>query len=152
MASSFLLQVGLGSSNGVATFLKANKPGIQSMTALGAGEAGHLYSNTGFQAAVLTLPALMAIHGHDHIDLLKVDIEGIEFLVCSTPEFLNALPRVGQIIYEFHERLIKNPWGKKNRCIKRLADRGFTMVNKTETEEYVFSRVSPGAKVVRWSP
>jgi len=47
-----------------------------------------------------TLPRLMADHGLDRIDLLKMDCEGAEWDILPAAE--DVLPRVRQICMEFH--------------------------------------------------
>jgi FkbM family methyltransferase len=52
----------------------------------------------------LSLPTLMKKHGHDHIDLLKMDIEGFEYGVLD--QILSQGICVRQICVEFHHFLL----------------------------------------------
>jgi FkbM family methyltransferase len=57
----------------------------------------------GDQLRVARLRSLMRDHGHDHIDVLKVDIEGSEYDVLS--DMLASDIRPSQILVEYHDRL-----------------------------------------------
>lgn len=73
-ASFSFMQLGLGASNGVVSFFRSRQPGIGSMTSIKPQDVKWWkYQTSGFQAAVLTLPTIMAALKHDHIDLLKVN-------------------------------------------------------------------------------
>lgn len=78
---------------------------------------------------------------------VQVDVEGVEFDVCDSEDFLASLDRVGQIIYEFHTRLLKKPKGRKERCVEALAQKGFRLLMRTQGEEYVFARVTQDAVI-----
>jgi FkbM family methyltransferase len=54
------------------------------------------------QGEVRTLDTLMAMLGHRHIDLLKIDIEGAEYDVID--QVVNAGTPVSQLLVEFHHR------------------------------------------------
>jgi FkbM family methyltransferase len=57
----------------------------------------------GHAVAAITVDRLMSDHGIDHIDILKVDIEGAEKEVFA--ETSAWIDRVGSMIVELHERL-----------------------------------------------
>lgn len=52
-----------------------------------------------FEGEVRTVPSVMASHGHDHLDLLKMDIEGAALPVME--HLLDAGVRPSQIVVEF---------------------------------------------------
>lgn len=51
-------------------------------------------TNDYFEAELRTLPGLMADHGHDRVDLLKIDIEGAEYEVVEHLVADSVLPRI----------------------------------------------------------
>jgi FkbM family methyltransferase len=53
----------------------------------------------------LTIPAVMEMAGVDHIDILKLDIEGAELRLFSSPDVHTWLSRVSILILELHDRL-----------------------------------------------
>ena len=56
-----------------------------------------------------TIERIAEKHGHKFIDILKMDIEGSEFVVFDSLDFKKI--EFGQILVEFHERFLEN--GKK---------------------------------------
>ncbi|MEN9282522.1 MAG: hypothetical protein RLZZ179_15 [Verrucomicrobiota bacterium] len=55
-----------------------------------------------FLAECATLGEIMCRNGHDHIDVLKVDIEGAEYSAFGAGEGLDNLRRTHQLLIEFH--------------------------------------------------
>ena len=51
-----------------------------------------------------TLLEVMQINQHDHLDLLKIDIEGAEYEVLD--QIINQSISINQIVVEFHPHLI----------------------------------------------
>lgn len=69
-----------------------------------------------------SLSTLMRERGHDHIDLLKMDIEGAEYRIIN--QILdNAIP-IGWICVEFDQPV---PIATTRRMLTRLADNGFVL-------------------------
>lgn len=149
-------QLGLGASDGVAAFLRSRNPKIQSMTALGAGDVTANYKDSGFQAAVLRLRTFLCMHGHAWLDVLKMDVEGVEMDVCAPGDGAagdyfgpgGALP-ADQVLIEFHERMIKGGNARKGACIRALKAQGFVLVHiSPNKQELSFARMAKGAEVV----
>jgi FkbM family methyltransferase len=75
----------------------------------------------------IDLPTLMERHGIDHIDLLKIDIEGAEIAMLeSCPD--EVLMKIGQITAEFHDFCGLVPNADVERVISRLQQLGFGYV------------------------
>lgn len=59
-------------------------------------------SGSSFMAECATLGQIMRRNGHDHIDVLKVDIEGAEYSALGTGDGLDCLRHTHQLLIEFH--------------------------------------------------
>jgi FkbM family methyltransferase len=81
-------------------------------------------TTSGFTATCRTLPSVMRELGHDHIDLLKLDIEGAEYPVLESVIDGTVRPRV--LCVEFH----KHDWriGQMVQTVRRLQGIGYTAV------------------------
>jgi FkbM family methyltransferase len=53
----------------------------------------------------MTVPEIMEMAGTDHIDVLKIDIEGAELRLFSSPDCHKWLSAVSVLIVELHDRL-----------------------------------------------
>ncbi|HEU4460120.1 MAG TPA: FkbM family methyltransferase [Methylibium sp.] len=66
-------------------------------------ESRHSGAGTVHAVPALTMATLMRRHGIEHIDVLKLDIEGAEYeVLASAPEWID---RVDTVVAELHERL-----------------------------------------------
>lgn len=90
--------IGLADLDGVYSFEEPNNPEQGCYRISGAPSA----DGSGFPC--LSLRTLMGKHGHDHIDLLKIDIEGAEYGVLKQI-CMERLP-VKQICVEFHHSIV----------------------------------------------
>jgi FkbM family methyltransferase len=70
---------------------------------------------------VITLERLFNQYNLEHVDILKVDVEGEEFNIFSHSSFDAIAPKVKTIITEYHSWTNNNPVQLKN----MLTDRGF---------------------------
>jgi len=93
-----------------------------------------LHSVTGFKNKTSTLLpgktliGLMRMHQHQHIDILKLDIEGSEFAIVSS--WLEVkLPPVCQILVELHDRLFEGGLDLSKELFKSLKILGFTPID-----------------------
>ena len=91
-----VLNVALGAHEGRATFhLREN---LESSSLAGSSAD----SVSAVEVETISLPTLMRRIGTEHLDLLKLDIEGAEFeLIDATPD--EVWRRVSQITVEFHD-------------------------------------------------
>lgn len=77
----------------------------------------------------LSLATLMQRHGHDHIDLLKLDIEGPEYVVID--DLLDRKLDIRQICVEYHHGML--PGFTRSQTIKsllRLLKNGYRLIHK----------------------
>jgi FkbM family methyltransferase len=65
-----------------------------------------------FLAECATLSEIVRRHGHEKIDVLKIDIEGAEYSALGTAEGLAVLMRTHQLLIEFHHWM--HPFGVKD--------------------------------------
>lgn len=80
------------------------------------------------QADVIEVPAfsltsIIGKLGHDHIDLLKMDIEGAEYEVLEGLLRSPVLPT--QLLVEFHHRFVEDGLAKTYDIIRRLREAGY---------------------------
>ena len=81
---------------------------------------------------------LMARHGHDHIDLLKMDIEGFEYEVID--HIFEKQITLRQLCVEFHDRFRLGPKAHSSRSIRMLRELGFTLIHKHRAD-YTFCKL-----------
>jgi FkbM family methyltransferase len=60
----------------------------------------------GVDVSALTVPEIMEMAGTDHIDILKIDVEGAERRLFSSPDCHKWLSKVSVLIVELHDRLL----------------------------------------------
>ena len=78
--------------------------------------------------------------GHNHIDLLKMDIEGAEYEVLD--EILRHELPVRQILVEFHHRFPGIGIGRTLDTVKRLRDAGYKLFHVSPwCEEFAFLKI-----------
>lgn len=79
------------------------------------------------------LETLMKKFGYDHLDILKMDVEGSEFL--ALPEILKSGVKFDQLCMETHARMFPDSVDKI-RWIKRLLnENGYLMISNAATEQ-----------------
>jgi FkbM family methyltransferase len=67
------------------------------------------------------LNTLLDLHSLTHVDFLKLDIEGSEFEVLASDEFMKAAPKIDCIMGEIHEWVGRNP----RQCVQSMEEAGF---------------------------
>lgn len=72
---------------------------------------------------------------HTQIDVLKMDIEGAEYIVLN--QILESQISVGQILIEFHERFFDNGRIKSIEAIEKLKSHGFEIFGVSDTYEEI---------------
>jgi FkbM family methyltransferase len=94
------------------------------------------------EVQVRTLPAVMLELGHDHIDLLKMDIEGAEYPVIEN--LVREKVEIRQLLVEFHhhDRHTDGMSAERTKAaVQRLNRAGFKIFHVTPRgEEYSFIR------------
>ena len=76
---------------------------------------------------VMRLSTAMQVQGHDHIDLLKMDIEGAEYAVIE--EIVQEKIPVSQFLVEFHHRLSSFGIINTRRAINQLEEYGMRIAH-----------------------
>ena len=121
---------GLSDNDGIQKFyLPKNKDYVS-------GSAVYNYSvdwNDYIEVKMYTLKKIMELLGHNHIDLLKLDIEGSEFAVL--PQLLKDQIAIDQICVELHDRLIENGEEKRKELLALLRTNGYILVGISQTGE-----------------
>jgi FkbM family methyltransferase len=126
---------GIGERDGLVSFFPPHKPEHVSHSVLPPGST---------RARPITVPlrrlaSIMQELGHDHLDLLKLDIEGAEYAVIEDLERSDVRP--AQILVEFHHRFPAVGFGKTRAALaalRRLEYRLFAV--SPGGEEYGFVR------------
>ena len=126
-------QLGIADFDGVAEFSAPVAEGNVCFTLL-EREGGR---GPSIQADVRRLPTILAELGHDHIDLLKMDIEGAEYTVI--PDLVRSGIPVRQILVEFHHRF-RNVGNERTReAVELLLAAGFRILHISASgREYSF--------------
>ena len=92
-------------------------------------------------APVHRLTTIMERLGHDHIDVLKMDIEGAEYGVIA--DLLSCNIRVDQLLVEFHHRWAEIGVNKTKQAVRELNERGYRIFNVSHNgEEYSFLKMA----------
>lgn len=108
--------VGLGARDGDMAFAPPRRgKGVDYHPVAGDVPAG------GVQCPVRTLATLQREHGHDRIDVLKLDIEGGEYAVID--DIVAAAP--GQLLIEFHHRADGRDFEITAEALGKLRDAGY---------------------------
>ena len=83
-----------------------------------------------------TIESIAEEHGHKFIDILKMDIEGSEFVVLNSLDFKKI--QFGQILVEFHERFLENGNKVLEKTIAILEENGYECFAVSDDFEYSF--------------
>jgi FkbM family methyltransferase len=128
--------VGIADFDGVAEFSAPVAEGNVCFTLL-EREGGR---GPAIEAEVRRLPTVLAELGHDHIDLLKMDIEGAEYTVL--PDLIRSGIPVRQILVEFHHRF-RNVGNEPTRqAVELLLANGYRILHISASgREYSFVHV-----------
>jgi len=78
---------------------------------------------------------------HDHVSLLKMDIEGAEYDVIE--DIIKEKLNIKQIIVEFHPQLINRGKSKTKKAIKSLINNGYELFGISDNYcEYSFIKTA----------
>lgn len=104
------------------------------------------YARNQDQAESIALPVrrlstLMAELGHEHLDILKMDIEGFEYEVID--DIVRSRISVDQILVEFHHRWVDGGIKRTELAISTLASIGFEIFTVSPNgEDFGFVRTA----------
>lgn len=126
-------QVGIADRDGTATFNAPNNPRHASYT-LSENEGDPTRAVT---SQVRRLSSIMSDLGHDHVDVLKLDIEGAEYPVIH--DIMRSEIVIGQLLVEFHHAFKTISIDRTNQSVDLLRRNGFLLFNiSPRGEEYSF--------------
>lgn len=98
-----------------------------------------MFDNSGIIGVpACTIKSLMEKHGHTHIDLLKIDIEGSEIEVINNMLDDNIFPTYLCIEFDLFLKR-KDPHNLTKICIERILQNGYTLVHN-ENMNITFKR------------
>ncbi|MEX0821211.1 MAG: FkbM family methyltransferase [Rhodothermales bacterium] len=133
-ASFHFHQIGIADYNGTAKFNAPLNPDFVSYTTTEEGDAARA-----IEARVRHLARIMQELGHEHVDVLKLDVEGSEFEVI--PDILSSELDVRQILVEFHHRFASIEISRTNEIVDLLRSRDYRLYYVSPRgEEYSFIR------------
>jgi FkbM family methyltransferase len=114
-------EFGLADFDGQASFYAPENPKFVSYTLL----MNASRNKDIIQVPVYRLETIMKMLGHNHVDVLKMDIEGAEYQVLE--DLKNSLIRPGQILVEFHHRFPKVGIKKTKKALVDLREMGYRL-------------------------
>ncbi len=135
-----LHEFGLAAQSGVADFYLPNDNTHVSGSLAKAEHVG----STKIQIQLVSLGDLFDRIGHDHIDLLKIDIEGAEYALLADTDFRNWARKISAICIEFHHRWQVFGPGSTAAAVATLNDLGFKCAWRSSltNEEFLFVRTA----------
>ena len=94
-----------------------------------------------FEAEVRTFTSILEANHHPHCDILKMDIEGMEYKVLANLQESGGLAKVSQLLIEFHHFLDGIGTKATHQAVNLLRDVGFRIAWISRTNhEYLFVR------------
>jgi FkbM family methyltransferase len=82
-----------------------------------------------------SLADIMQFLDHEKIDVLKIDIEGLEYELIES--IVNSDIKIFQILVEFHDRFFPDGKQKSQIAVKKLKEKGFVVFAVSPTYEEV---------------
>jgi len=134
--SLVLHEFGVSATTGAATFYLPNDESHVSGSLIPEQHVGRRR----MEVRLLGMQDVLRAIGADHVDLLKVDIEGAEYDLLASVEFRACAPRIGLLCIEFHHRWSTYGRDATVRAVQILRDLGFLCVwrSKASNEEFTF--------------
>ncbi len=123
--------IALGTEDGSATFYKPRNPQHISHSML---EHDRVDSEA-IQVPMKRLKTLMQERGHERLDVLKLDIEGLEYNVLE--QILDDRVPVAQLLIEFHHQLAPIPYSQTRQAVERLNAHGYRVFHLREGEREI---------------
>jgi FkbM family methyltransferase len=127
---------GIASFDGEASFFSPKNTDNVSYSM----EKNTFVSSDSVRVKVHRLKTIMGMLRHKKIDILKMDIEGAEYDVIT--DIVKSDIEIGQLLVEFHHRLISNGLKKTKQSIQELNDADYKIFNVSDNgEELSFMKV-----------
>lgn len=124
---------GIASQDGTATFAAPLREDHVSYSMIRESRNVH-------ECAVYRLQTIMSRLGHEHVDVLKMDIEGAEYEVLES--LIASGLDVRQLLVEFHHRFEDVGAARTRDALRMLDDAGYRIAHISESgEEYSFLRL-----------
>lgn len=92
-------------------------------------------ANKSITVPVKRLTTIMKELGHNHIDLIKMDIEGAEYVVIDDLKKFNIRPR--QLLIEFHHRFENGGVRKTKKAIRTIRKMRYEIFHVSDTGDEV---------------
>lgn len=118
---------GLAAHDGTARFTPPENPEHISHTVLDRDK----YAGDIIEVPVFRLETVMRKLGHDHLDILKMDIEGAEYDVVD--ELVASSIRPTQILMEYHHHLEGVPLARTEASVEKLQGAGYRIFALSDT-------------------
>lgn len=130
--------IGLGAQDAEVAFHRPSVDGHVSFSLAGGPERP---ADDVVLCPVRRVSSLMDQLGHDHIDLLKMDIEGFEYQVIDDVVASNVRP--SQWLIEFHHTMYNHTASETHKAVKTVIDAGYTLFDVSDVgHEYSFVRTA----------
>ncbi|MDH5826021.1 MULTISPECIES: FkbM family methyltransferase [Sphingobacterium] len=101
----------------------------------------HVDENNMIEVKMKSFIDIATENNHNHIDILKMDIEGAEYSVIDS--ILNSPIEIKQILLEIHERFFDNGKEKTKYLLNSLKQHGYQIFGISDTlEEISFIKIS----------
>jgi FkbM family methyltransferase len=126
------LEYGVSNESGFADFYLPKNPEYVSGSII---TQSNINVNEKIVVQMKTIQDIMKELGHNHIDILKMDIEGEEYDVIEN--ILDNKVSVSQILIEFHDRFFKDGRDRSYNAIKNLNKSGFEVFAVADSFEEV---------------
>lgn len=142
--------IGLSDSNSVKKFYLPENPDYVSCSEIDyTDKKSEKNTKPSINVQMHTLSYIMETYHHDSIDLLKMDIEGSEFL--ALPQFLKQTDKnVQQICIEMHDRFFSDGLKRRWELVEFLKDAGYLLADISVTgEELTFIKMTRVQKYIK---
>jgi len=133
--------VGDATQTEMKMFLPKNSKFV-SGSVIKSSNSDHLDEGNYVMVKAMDLPRIMKMLNHDHIDLLKLDIEGAEFDVFKALLSNGSFTYCNQVLVEQHARFFDPKVGKQKleEMNQLLIGNGFILIHVEKDEEYTYVR------------
>lgn len=110
------MKVAVGAENGSLELFSSDS----NLTMFSSTKTG-VHSDKSEKVQKMGLQTILDFHSLTHVDFMKLDIEGSEFEVLASDEFLKASKKIDCIMGEIHAWTGRNP----SQCVQALEEAGY---------------------------